>query len=203
MNIYANDEDAGLVDLRAAARELRAVTGITGERQRHVYVTEIQTAVLLDIAASLRALADEARDAMRVAVSRDVVEDPEEEARDFLVKGDLVMAAGSTEPGEVVGFGTSEGAIYADVLFAGGSRSRCWLDTLTRLVGDEAEIAEAVEASLEAVRDEPSAEPDPSDLVDDVDADFEGDPHTEAAAALERLKAGEAERRAAKKGGRK
>lgn len=40
---------------------------------------------------------------------------------------------------------------------------------------------------------------EPEDLVDDIDADFDGDAHTEAEAAIERLKANEAKRKAAKK----
>ena len=225
MNIYEPEGTDAIVDLRAAAAELKAVGSITSESARRHAVAEINTAALLDIALSLRVVAAEARAAMPSPFTEtidDAGAEPEAD-RDFFIEGDLVVADGMDEPGEIRSFGQSEGAFYADVLFAGGAESRVWLSNLTRLVGDERDddaMQEAAERSIEAVAAEserevgPDGEPvgDPereddeperTDLVDDIDADFDGDRPPAAATALDVLKANEAERKAAKKAGKK
>lgn len=218
MNIYEPEGTDAIVDLRAAAAELKAVGSITSESARRHAVAEINTAALLDIALSLRVVAAEARAAMPSPFT-ETTEDagPESDAdRDFLIEGDLVIADGMDEPGEVRGFGQSEGAMYADVIFAGGAESRVWLSNLTRLVGDERDddaMQDAAERSIEAIAAETGSEPadpesgtpdpEPADLVDDIDDDFDGDTHTAAATALDVLKENEAARKAAKKSGKK
>jgi hypothetical protein len=225
MNIYEPEGTDAIVDLRAAAAELKAVGSITSESARRHAVAEINTAALLDIALSLRVVAAEARAAMPspfTETTDDAGGEPEAD-RDFFIEGDLVVADGMDEPGEIRGFGQSEGALYADVLFAGGAESRVWLSNLTRLVGDERDddaMQEAAERSIEAIAAESEREvgpdgepvgdsergddaPEPTDLVDDIDADFDGDHHPAAATALDVLKANEAERKAAKKAGKK
>ena len=222
MNIYEPEGTDAIVDLRAAAAELKAVGSITSESARRHAVAEINTAALLDIALSLRVVAAEARAAMPSPFTEtidDAGAEPEAD-RDFFIEGDLVVADGMDEPGEIRSFGQSEGAFYADVLFAGGAESRVWLSNLTRLVGDDDAMQEAAERSIEAIAAEserevgPDGEPvgDPereddeperTDLVDDIDADFDGDRPPAAATALDVLKANEAERKAAKKAGKK
>ena len=225
MNIYEPEGTDAIVDLRAAAAELKAVGSITSESARRHAVAGINTAALLDIALSLRVVAAEARAAMPSPFTEtidDAGAEPEAD-RDFFIEGDLVVADGMDEPGEIRSFGQSEGEYYADVLFAGGAESRVWLSNLTRLVGDERDddaMQEAAERSIEAIAVEserevgPDGEPvgDPereddeperTDLVDDIDADFDGDRPPAAATALDVLKANEAERKAAKKAGKK
>ena len=234
MNIYEPEGTDAIVDLRAAAAELKAVGSITSESARRHAVAEINTAALLDIALSLRVVAAEARAAMPSPFTEtidDAGAEPEAD-RDFFIEGDLVVADGMDEPGEIRSFGQSEGAFYADVLFAGGAESRVWLSNLTRLVGDERDddaMQEAAERSIEAIAAERSIEaiaaeserevgpdgepvgdpereddePERTDLVDDIDADFDGDRPPAAATALDVLKANEAERKAAKKAGKK
>ena len=225
MNIYEPEGTDAIVDLRAAAAELKAVGSITSESARRHAVAEINTAALLDIALSLRVVAAEARAAMPSPFTEtidDAGAEPEAD-RDFFIEGDLVVADGMDEPGEIRSFGQSEGAFYADVLFAGGAESRVWLSNLTRIVGDERDddaMQEAAERSIEAIAAEserevgPDGEPvgDPereddeperTDLVDDIDADFDGDRPPAAATALDVLKANEPERKAAKKAGKK
>lgn len=216
MNIYEGEEVDAIVDLRAAAAELKASPGITNDGVRRRVVAEIQTAALLDIALSLRVVAAEARAAMPSPLVETAPEIPAE--RDFFIVGDLVAVNGHDEPAEITGFGQSEGALYADVLFANGAESRAWLDTLTRLVGDERDddamqeaterIAGAVAEASAFTSDEIESgiapvELEPADLVDDIDNDFDGDHHPAAASALDVLKANEAARKAAKKGSKK
>ena len=213
MNIYEPEGTDAIVDLRAAAAELKAVGSITSESARRHAVAEIGAAALLDIALSLRVVAAEARAAMPSPFTETTGDagaepgaEPEAEAdRDFFIKGDLVVADGMDEPGEIRGFGQSEGAFYADVLFAGGAESRVWLSNLTRLVGDwrdDDAMQEAAERSIEAIAAESEREVGP-DGEPDIDADFDGDHRPAAATALDVLKANEAERKAAKKSGKK
>lgn len=221
MNIYESEGTDAIVDLRAAAAELKGSASVTNDTVRRQIVAEIQTAALLDIALSLRVVAAEARAAMPEFATEATDEGPAEDDRDFLIVGDLVVADGMDEPGEVRGFGSSEGAMYADVLFAGGAESRVWISNLTRLVGDERDddaMQEAAEASIAAVGemtldregeilagadDEPEDDIEPGDVVDDIDDDFDGDTHTAAATALDTLRENEAARKAAKKSGKK
>jgi len=220
MNIYEPEGVDAIVDLRKAAAELRGVSSVTSDVVRRQIIAEISTAALLDIALSLRVVAAEARAAMPspfMDAEPEAAPTEDDRDRDFLIVGDLVAADGMDEPGEVRGFGQSEGAMYADVIFAGGAESRVWLSNLTRLVGDERDddaMQEAAESSIEIVNAERvaemagiTAEPEehvePADLVDDIDGDFEGDTHTAAATALDVLKASEAARKGGKKKGKK
>lgn len=203
MNIYENE--SGL-DIDAAIVELKRSGSITGESARKATVAAINTAALLDIAGSLRVIAAEAEAAMSVAEGAAEVA-PED--RDFLIEGDLVAVAGLDDPAEVVSFGVSEGAFYAIVRLTDGSESRAWLDTLTRLVGDDRDddaMQDASEAEVEDTLGHGKLDdiglPIP-DLVDDIDDDFESDEHPAAASALDLLKSNEAARKAGKKKGKK
>ena len=206
MNIYEAEGTDAIVDLRAAAAELKGVGSITSESARKAAVAEIT-------AATLRVVAAEARAAMPSPFTElDETADAgtADGERDFFIEGDLVVADGFDEPGEIKGFGQSEGAMYADVIFAGGGETRVWLDALHRLVGDERDddaMQEAAERSIAAIAaetgDEPVGEDVARELASDIDDDFDGDHHTAAASALDVLKANEAERKAAKKKGSK
>lgn len=222
MNIYEPEGSEGIIDLRAAERELRAVGSITSESARKAAVAELNTAALLDIALSLRIVAAEARAAMPPPFTETT--EPghaDDRDRDFLIEGDLVAVDGLDDPAEVVGFGQSEGTVYANIKLIDGTEARAWLDTLTRLVGDERdddamqEAAEASVAELRALNAAADAEgeldetPDVDDareaheLASEIDDDFDGDTHNAAANALDVLKANEAARKAAKKKGGK
>lgn len=205
MNIYESEGTDVIVDLRAAAAELRAAGSITSESARRAVIAEINTATLLDIALSLRVVAAEARAAMPSppteadALTADDRETPE----DFVVEGDLVAVDGLDDPAQVVGFGQSEGAIYAKIKLIDGTETRAWLESLTRLVGDELGVDAMQDASEVDAAGADGETVEPADLVDDIDADFDGGQHPAAATALDVLKANEAERKAAKKAGSK
>ncbi len=201
MNIYEGEGVDAIVDLRAAAAELKKSASITNDGVRRQTVAEIQTATLLDIALSLRVVAAEARAAMPPLFAEETTVEPEPD-RDFLIVGDLVIVEGMDEPGEVKALGVSEGAVWADVLFANGAESRVWQDQITRLVGDEMP-AESVEEVVAVVAEELAAKTDPDVVIDDIDDDFDGDHHTAAATALDTLKENERARKAAKKGKKK
>lgn len=220
MNIYEAEGTDAIVDLRAAAAELKGSASVTNDTTRRQIVAEIQTAALLDIALSLRVVAAEARAAMPVAfATAELVSDEPPAERDFLIVGDLVAVEGYDDPAEVVKLGVSEGAVWAEVVFASGADARVWASIVTRLVGDERDddaMQEAAEASVAAVGEMTldregeilaGADDEPEDdieiPVDDIDDDFDGDHHTAAATALDTLKANEAERKAAKKSGKK
>lgn len=224
MNIYEAEGTDAIVDLRAAAAELKSVGSITSESARKAAVAEITAATLLDIALSLRVVAAEARAAMPSPFAElDTMTDAgaEDGERDFFIEGDLVVVDGMDEPGEIKSFGQSEGALYAVVLLANGAETRAWLDSMHRLVGDERDDDTMQEASettstidpelarLNAAADaegeieEPAGEDVARELASDIDDDFDGDHHTAAASALDVLKANEAERKAAKKKGSK
>lgn len=225
MNIYKDDDDgAATVDLDAATTELKATSLIQNDEVRRQRMSEISAAALLDIALSLRVVAAEARAAMPELGTIEYAEGDDVPAeRDFLVVGDLVAVDGLDDPAEVVGFGQSEGATYAKIRLVDGTEARAWLDTLTRLRGDERDddtMQEAAEKSVTAIADDDVSthegesgglyvEPDdaPADAaegyVDDLDDDFEGDSFTAAESALDTLRANEAARKAAKKKGGK
>lgn len=213
MNIYKDDDDgAATVDLDAATTELKATSLIQNDGVRRARMAEISAAALLDIALSLRVVAAEARAAMPELGTIEYVEGDDEPAEhDFLVVGDRVAVDGLDDPAQVVGFGQSEGAIYAKIRLVDGAEARAWLDTLTRLRGDERDddtLQDASEAVPAAAPDvEPAAdlldEIDPVDLVDDIDADFGDESHPAAESAVDVLRANEAARKAAKKKGKK
>lgn len=226
MNIYEDEGDA--VDLERAAAELRATSLIQNEAVRRERRAEISAAALLDVAGSLRVLANEAAAAMLPIASAEYFAtaepftpgDESDGPRDFLLEGDLVHKIDDDEPGEVVSLGfDGDGALFADVEFGAGP-VRLYASSLVRLVGDEArdlEALEAIEALIEegdddaaAISDaEEAADPDlvdldaepvePTELVDDIDADFGDEPHPAAESAVDVLRANEAARKAAKK----
>ena len=212
MNIYDEDEN---VDLDLALAELKRSDGMTDPRRKFA-VAEISAAALLDIAGSLRIIAHESAVAMTVNNfgTLDVPTDDEPEGdRDFIVEGDLVAVEGREVPGEVTRIFFTEGEHFADIAFADATMATLPLATLHRLVGDERDdeaMRAATEASIDAVHDEvedptyaSSETADPADLVDDIDADFDGAVHPAAESALDLLKANEAARKAAKKSGPK
>lgn len=220
MNIYEAEGTDAIVDLRRAAAELKTSSSITNEISRKATVAEIQTAALLDIALSLRVVAAEARAAMPDVASLFTPEGGPAEAEfekpsDFFIEGDIVIVDGSDEPAEIKSFGQSEGALYANLLLADGSEARAWVETLSRVDAEpddtpaEVTLTDGTPApkGADGIPILISAEPDDGvpigELVDDIDGDFEGDPHSAAASALDVLKANEAERKAAKKGKKK
>lgn len=208
MNIYEAEGTDALVDLRAAAHELKGSTSITNDVVRRQVVAEIQTAALLDIALSLRVVAAEARAAMPEFVAEYAEPEPPAE-RDFLVEGDLVVVDGYDDPAEVVKLGVSEGAVWAEVVFASGADARVWGSTVHRLIDDERDddaMQEAIERIVNVVAEASaftSAELEAGiapvtleDDVEDIDDDFEG----EATTALDTLKAA---KKSGKKGSKK
>lgn len=214
MNIY--DEESGDLDIAKAGDELRATRLITGETKQRARIAEITAAALLDIASSLRTVSLEAGAAMGIVELPTIEPEPAPEpVRDFLVVGDLVRRVGleivgEGAVGEVASLGfDGDGELVADVDFgAGVGVMRLYARQLERLVGDERpepephvstpeEDAEMIDAD-----DEPElfAEPnDLADLVDDIDADFDGAQHPAAESAVDVLRANEAKRKAAKK----
>lgn len=225
MNIYREmEEGATAIDLDVATSELKATSLIQNDEVRRQRMAEISAAALLDIAGSLRVLANEAAAAMLPAASVEPFTPGDEESdgpRDFLLEGDLVHKIDDDEPGEVVALGLDgDGALYADVEFGAGP-VRLYASSLVRLFGDEARDVEAIEALIEEgdkdggeISDaEEAADPDlvdldagtiaPADLVDDIDADFGDESHPAAESAVDVLRANEAARKAAKKKGSK
>ena len=200
-------------------------------------MAEISAAALVDIATSLRVIANESAAAMLPAASVDYFGEAEgfepggeddgfepggedDGPRDFLLVGDIVHLVGQTEPGEIESFGfDGDGAPTAVVNFGDGATREYYHSALVRMVGDEGRDPELLEALIEAgddpageISDEEEAadpdlvdldaeadEPSPADLVDDIDADFEGEPHPAAESAVDVLRANEAARKAAKK----
>lgn len=227
MNIYEENEGLAVtIDLDAASAELKATGLIQNDGVRRSRMAEISAAALLDIAGSLRVLANEAAAAMLPAASVEYfggdAGDESEEPRDFLLEGDLVHLVGETEPGEVVSLGfDGDGNVTAVVNFGDGDvRGPLYASSLVRMVGDEGRDREILEALIEAgddlageIPDEEEAadpdlvdldaEPGPADLVDDIDADFGGEAHPAAESAVDVLRANEAARKAAKKGKKK
>jgi hypothetical protein len=179
-------------------------------------VARIAAAAQIDIAESLRVIAQEATLAMYGAADTlstfggDIAPEPEE---DPLVEGDVVQADGDGEPGVVKGFRFTEGEYFAEVEWADGSGGGyIAASRLSRLVGDEGEAAlrgdldESV-PTADLVDGEPPLRVDPvivaEELADEIDDDFDGDEHADAESALAKLKANEAARKAAKKSGSK
>lgn len=208
MNIYEGEGTDAIVDLRAAADELKKSTGVTNDTTRRQIVAEIQTAALLDIALSLRVVAAEARAAMPEYVT-ETTEEEEPAERDFLIVGDLVAVDGYDEPGEVTKLGVDQGAVWADVVFAGGADVRTWASAVHRLIGDECDddaMQEAAESSIAAIGEMTldregeilagaDDEPEDDTEVADIDDDFD-----EPTTALDTLKAA---KKSGKKGGKK
>lgn len=217
MDIYQEGE----LDIAKATAELQTVPGMHNEGNRKTTLAILQTAALIDIAASLRVVAEDA--ALGLLGGGDtLVDEPEEEpmtdeTRDFFVVGDHVIPADpelvdpGTLEGTITALGMSEGAAVATVDWNddAGTRSKIWTSALIR-VPLRSEVPEPGEipgpsAGWEDLKPGPIEEIsiEKEDVVDDIDSDFDGDAHSEAAAALEVLKANEAERKAKKKGSKK
>lgn len=210
MNIY--DDESGDLDIAKAGDELRATRLITGETKQRARIAEITAAALLDIASSLRTVSLEAGAAMGIVELPTIEPQPmPEPVRDFLVVGDLVHIRDTDRVGTIGELGIDgEGELIAVVDFEGDDAPSLtyYARQLERLIGDERpdpephvstpeEDAEMIDAD-----DEPElfAEPnDPADLVDDIDADFDGAQHPAAESAVDVLRANEAKRKAAKK----
>lgn len=224
MNIYQEiAEGAVAIDLDVAAAELKATSLIQNEGVRRARMAEISAAALVDIATSLRVIANESAAAMLPAASVEYFGEAEgfepggedDGPRDFLLVGDIVHLVGQTEPGEIESFGfDGDGAPTAVVNFGDGATREYYHSALVRMVGDEGrdpELLEAIEALIEegddtagAISDEEeAADPDLFDLVDDIDADFADETHPAAESAVDVLRANEAARKAAKKKGSK
>lgn len=202
MNIYEAEGTDAIVDLRAAAAELKGSSSVTNDTTRRQIVAEIQTAALLDIALSLRVVAAEARAAMPDPHALTLLDSAEPEAdapRDFLIVGDLVLVDGNDEPAEVKAFGQSEGSITVDVLFANGAESRVWLDNVHRLTGDEGEAEEVAEASVAAIETEIADAAAPAEEAREDDADIDDDFGDEPTTALDTLKAAKKSKKGSKK----
>lgn len=157
-DIYPDAGTDGVVDIHKARETLRSVGAVRNAETRREILAEVTAGALLDIAASLRVVSAEAEAAMIPTAYAEVADAIEVEATgdDFFAVGDLVVADGMDEPGEIRGFGYSEGAQYADVAFASGADSRVWLTNLTRLVGDASDdeaMQEAAEATIETLRE--------------------------------------------------
>lgn len=227
MNIYREMEESAIaIDLDAATSELKATSLIQNDGVRRARMAEISAAALVDIATSLRVIANESAAAMLPAASVEYFGEAEgfepggedDGPRDFLLVGDIVHLVGQTEPGEIESFGfDGDGAPTAVVNFGDGATREYYHSALVRLTGDEGRDPELLEALIEAGDDpageisdeEESADPDlvdldaepiaPADLVDDIDADFGDEPHPAAESAVDVLRANEAARKAAKK----
>ena len=214
MNIYREMEESAIaIDLDVAAAELKATSLIQNDGVRRARMAEISAAALVDIATSLRVIANESAAAMLPAASVDYFGEAEgfepggedDGPRDFLLVGDVVHLVGQTEPGEIESFGfDGDGAPTAVVNFGDGATREYYHSALVRMVGDEGRDPELLEALIEA-GDDPAGEisdeeeaADP-DLVDDIDADFGDEPHPAAESAVDVLRANEAARKAAKK----
>lgn len=227
MNIYREMEESAIaIDLDAATSELKATSLIQNDGVRRARMAEISAAALVDIATSLRVIANESAAAMLPAASVEYFGEAEgfepggedDGPRDFLLVGDVVHLVGQTEPGEIESFGfDGDGAPTAIVNFGDGATREYYHSALVRMVGDEGRDSELLEALIEAGDDpageisdeEEAADPDlvdldaepiaPADLVDDIDADFGDEPHPAAESAVDVLRANEAARKAAKK----
>lgn len=200
MKIYSEDGVEGILDLHAAKRELSGVNLINNEGARRQALAELTAGALLDIAASLRAVAADARLSLDpYAGAGEAVDDQPEEREDFLVVGDQVeMPDGAI--GTVLSFGMTEGSAYAEVDFDNGPTAKTWLENLSRVADytpgpdSDDEPEDDGHEPVEIVSAERVAE-----MLGGVEDDFDGDAHPAAASALDLLKATEAERKAKKK----
>lgn len=206
------------MDINKVREEVEGIPRDTNAESRRNRYNAALITTLLDIAESLRVLAEESRAAMRGEILNvhGTVEEIEREGESF-TEGDVVYVEGVDGPGEIVGFRDTEGETFAIVRYPDGEIGDVGitvpLSALHRLTGDEGDepdplggvsIGEEVDplatySGVDAV-DHGVA---PEDVVDDIDADFDGDSHTAAESALDVLKANEAARKGAKKGKKK
>lgn len=169
MDIYSNPD--GVIDIGKVKHELESAFTIAHEPTRRSVLQQLNVAILLDIASSLRPLAAEALAAMPEP-SAAVVEPESGPVADMFVEGDFVVADGMDEAGRILRFGYSEGAAYADLQLTSGVEVRTWVDRLIRVVdGVEERHAEPVaDDDVDGLDAEPNAE------SDDVEDDFMENP---------------------------
>lgn len=206
MNIYTEDGVEGILDLHAAKRELKGVSMVQNEGARRQALAELTAGALLDIAASLRAVAADARLGLDpYAGAGEAVDDQPEEREDFLVVGDRVTTPDGAI-GTVLSFGMTEGSAYAEVAFDNGPTAKTWLENLSRVADytpDPDSDDEPEDDGHELVRIDDPELAHGDETLDDIDGDFDGDARPAAASALDLLKATEAERKAKKKAAKK
>lgn len=194
VNIYESNALGRVVDLDAAASELKGSATITNDNVRRQCVAEISAAALLDIAGSLRAIADEARAAMPepFELVGEPIEDGDELERgdDFFVVGDRVRIDGLGDIGVCEKFGASEGSAFAEVRYSDDALVKTWVENLVRVRDDAAEVILA-DGSAPAVGGDGLAILEDRDELDDFTPP----------SALDLLKATEAKPK--KKGGKK
>jgi hypothetical protein len=158
MDIYSHEGTEGILDIHKARIELAKTGGMT-EAGRRSAVAEISAAALLDIAYSLRPIGMEAlaamTDDMRATVTdarAEAIVEPEGDV--FLKVGDIVAVEGHAETAIILGFGSSEGATYAEIVFESGADVRVWTSLLSLVDSpdEDAEAEAAAEATVDALR---------------------------------------------------
>lgn len=196
MNI--NPDGTVGIDLAALTEELGNVKHLPLAAQKAT-MQRIQIEGLLDMAVSLRTLAEEATLAMQGFDGLAALDTPEptpaelDAERDFLVEGDLVHAVGSDIIAEVISLHVDQDEVYAVVDYQ-GVKSKEWQKNLVRLRGDERPNPDPLaEVILPNGDGEESEEFHPEivaeGIADDLDDDFDGDDHSEAESALAKLRA--------------
>ena len=124
-----------MMDIDQMRDEVQGIARDTSaERRRDRYNAALIT-TLLDVAESLRVLAAESEAAMHPMTVTQHIEMPTDD--DAIVVGSVVYAEHIDGPGEVKGFGETEGKMYAEVDFGGDNFFKVWVDALHLLTGDE------------------------------------------------------------------
>lgn len=170
-----------MMDIEQMRAEVRSIPLDTNVEQRRSRYNVALISTMLDVAESLRVLAAESAAAMQgVNLPAPTWK---EEPGDEIGIGSIVYAEHIDGPGEVKGFGQTEGKALAVVDF-GGNEMKVWLDDLHLLTGDEGTEPDPL-AEVIIDLDEVS---EPTDLdgnviaqqgetnEPDVDADFAADP---------------------------
>lgn len=228
MNIY-DDESGDLDIAKAGdeLRATRLITGETKQRARIAEITAAALLDIAGSLRTVSLEAGAAMGIVTLPTIEP--EPAPEPMRDFLVVGDLVHIRDTDRVGTVgeLGF-DGDGELIAIVDFDGDDAPSLtyYARQLERLIGDERpepephvstpeEDAEMIDAddvpeifengpgwTDPSANQEAFAEPEhvePADLVDDIDADFDGAQHPAAESAVDVLRANEAKRKAAKK----
>lgn len=171
-----------MMDIEQMRAEVRSIPLDTSEGRKRDRYNVALISTLLDVAESLRVLAAESAAAMRELDNDEF--DYSIGAVDDIVVGSVVYAEHIDGPGEVKGFGQTEGKAFAEVDF-GGTEAKVWLDALHLLTGDEGTdpdpLAEVIidgpaPIEVERVMEESAARNPEADDEPDVDADFAADP---------------------------
>ena len=174
------------VDLGTLHEALKTSSAIHNDGLRREAIAKVTAGALLDIASSLRVLANEAALAMAGSGifedETDLADGPDDHGeREVLLVGDIVRCLDEDEAVRVVtGVGVTEGDFYADVALDGDASNarRAWQRDLERVPG----------ASV-------------TTRVGDPEGDDDEDDFTPATTALDALR--EAEKKPAKKKGKK